>query len=180
MIELKARVSDHNIFRKKLAVIGAKYVETLHQKDVYFKVPKGRLKLRELKGSSIAELIYYERQNIVGPKNDKVFIIKFEEPKELKAILGKILNPLIIVEKNREIYHYYESRMSSENMCVRVHLDEVTNLGTFVELELESSEETRETDRLFLKNVAGKLGLIEKKLEKLSYSDLLVNKKNGN
>ena len=49
MVELKARVDDHDFLRKKLSTLGAIYVGTFQQTDLYFEVPEGRLKLREVK-----------------------------------------------------------------------------------------------------------------------------------
>ena len=94
MVELKARVGDHELLRQKLAALDAEHVGTFHQSDLYFRVPEGRLKLREVEGDSTVELIYYERENIAGPKSDDAFILRVQEPGELKKILEKILSPL--------------------------------------------------------------------------------------
>jgi hypothetical protein len=37
MVELKARVSDHELLRKKLSALGAEYIGTFRQSDLYFK-----------------------------------------------------------------------------------------------------------------------------------------------
>ena len=47
-------------------------------------------------------------------------------------------------------------------------------MGTFLELEMKSSDKTNEKDKLSLQNFAKKLGIKEEQLEKLSYSDLLM------
>ena len=78
MVELKARTKDHEKLRKKLSELGSKHVGTFHQIDVYFEVPEGRLKLREVEDSNNAELIYYERENIAGPKQDEAFLLKVQ------------------------------------------------------------------------------------------------------
>ena len=165
MLELKARVGDHEFLRKKLSALGAQYVGTFRQKDLYFKVPEGRLKLREVKDDRTVELIYYERENIRGPKRDDAFILKIKEPEDLKKILKKILTPLIVVEKVREIYNYQGTQ---------IHLDTVKKLGKFVEFERQTSDDPKgvEKDRGILEKLMKKLEIEPSNLETLSYSDL--------
>jgi adenylate cyclase class 2 len=166
MIELKARVGDHEFLRKKLSALGAKHAGTFQQTDLYFKVPEGRLKLREVKDDSTAELIYYERENIAGPKSDDAFILRIQEPEELKKILKKILTPFIVIEKVREIYNYQRTQ---------IHLDTVKKLGKFIEFERQTGDDSKriEKDRLVLEKLMEKLEMDQSYLETLSYSDLV-------
>jgi adenylate cyclase class 2 len=166
MIELKARVDDHEFLRKKLSALGAEHVGTFQQTDVYFKVPEGRLKLREVKDNSTAELIYYERENIAGPKRDDAFILRVQEPEDLKKILKKILTPLTMIEKVREIYRYHGTQ---------IHLDTVKKLGKFIEFERQTSEDPKivKKNRLILEKLMEKLEIEQSNLENLSYSDLV-------
>ena len=165
MIELKARVGNHEILRKKLSALGAQYVGTLRQTDLYFKVPEGRLKLREIEDERTAELIYYERENIPGPKRDDAFILKIQEPEDLKKILKKILTLLTRIEKVREIYQYQGTK---------IHLDTVKKLGKFVEFERRTSDNSKvvKNDRRILEKLMEKLKIDPSNLEPLSYSDL--------
>jgi len=166
MIELKARVDDHEFLRKKLSALGAEHVGTFQQTDLYFEVPEGRLKLREVKDNRTAELIYYERENIVGPKRDDAFILRVQEPEDLKKILKKILTPLTMIEKVREIYRYHGTQ---------IHLDTVKKLGKFIEFERQTSEDPKmvKKDRLILEKLMEKLEIEQNNLEALSYSDLV-------
>ncbi len=84
MVEIKARVGNHDLLIKKLSDLGANYTGTFQQTDLYFLVPEGRLKLREVKGTSTVELIYYERESIAGPKQDDVFLLRVQESDDLK------------------------------------------------------------------------------------------------
>ncbi|UCC57650.1 MAG: class IV adenylate cyclase [Candidatus Bathyarchaeum sp.] len=165
MIELKARVRDHEFLRKKLSALGAQYVETFQQTDLYFKVPEGRLKLREVEGNHTAELIYYERENIPGPKRDNAFILEIKEPEDLKKILKKILTPLTVIEKVREIYKYQGTQ---------IHMDTVKKLGKFIEFERRTSDDSKvaEKDRQILEKIMAKLKIDPNNFETLSYSDL--------
>ena len=166
MVELKARVDDHEVLRKKLAALGAEHVGTFHQSDLYFKVPEGRLKLREAKDGNTVELIYYDRENIAGPKSDDAFILRVQEPGDLKKILKKTLTPIIVVDKVRDIYRY---------RGIQVHLDTVKKLGKFIEFEKQTEDkpETIEKDRLTLQKLMKTLEIDPTNLESLSYSDLI-------
>ena len=165
MVELKAKVNDHKPLRIKLVTLGAKYVGMFRQTDFYFKVPEGRLKLREVQGDRTPELIYYERENIAGPKRDEAFILRIQEPEDLKKILKKILTPLTRIEKVREIYQYQGTQ---------IHLDNVKKLGKFVEFERQTSDDPKlvEKDWRILEKLMEKLEIDPNNLETLSYSDL--------
>ena len=90
MVELKAKVDNHNDLRKRLSALGADYVGVFQQRDEYFVVPEGRLKLRTVENTDITELIYYERENALGPKNDDAYLLKVKKSEDLKRILKKI------------------------------------------------------------------------------------------
>jgi predicted adenylyl cyclase CyaB len=178
MVEIKARIKNHENLRNKLISLDAKKVGIFEQKDFFFKVPEGRLKLREVKNNSLSELIYYEREDISGPKSDNVFILKIEKAESLKKILKKILTQTIIVKKIREVYRHEISKTPSENSHIRIHLDKVKNLGNFLELELKTSKRTQKEDKTILENFAEKIGIKAEQLEKLSYADLLKEAQN--
>lgn len=165
MVEIKARVSDHEFLRKKLSTLGAIYKGTFHQTDLYFDVPEGRLKLRELKDNNTAELIYYERENIAGPKPDDAYLLKVQESEDFKKILKKILKPLVVIKKIREIYQYQGTQ---------IHLDTVKKLGKFIEFErqTEDNSDVVKKDQQILKKLMTTLEIESSNLEPLSYSDL--------
>ena len=166
MVELKARVDDHDSLRRELYALGAEHVGTFRQTDSYFVVPEGRLKLREVEDSGTAELIYYDRENVAGPKSDDAFILRVQEPEELKRTLKKILAPLVVVEKVREIYRYKGTQ---------IHLDTVKKLGKFIEFERPTTDDPKRTekDRLNLEKLMKKLKIDPNNLESHSYSDLI-------
>lgn len=173
LVELKAKVDDLDVVRRKLTSLGAHCVGTFRQIDVYFNVPEGRLKLREVEGSNEAELVYYERENIAGPKRSDVFILKIQEPTVFKTLLEKLLKTRAVVEKVREIYQYQRTPLASKRRYVKIHLDKVKELGTFVEFEMETSDKTVERDRQILGNLMEELEIKPEQLEQLSYVDLV-------
>ncbi|MCW4015850.1 MAG: class IV adenylate cyclase [Candidatus Bathyarchaeota archaeon] len=165
MVELKARVDDHDFLKKKLTELGAQYTGIFQQTDLYFVVPEGRLKLREVEGQSAAELIYYERENIAGPKQDDAFLLRIQEAQELKDVLKKILKPLIVINKVREIYQLKGTQ---------IHLDTVKSLGKFVEFERQTGDKPSmvKRDQQVLEELRKTLEISANNLETLSYSDL--------
>ena len=110
------------------------YVGVLHQIDTYFKTSHGRLKLREMNGE-VAQLIPYSKDYQSGPMKSDYALLPVDEPKVVKALLDKLLGIEFIVDKKREVFLI-------DN--VRVHLDQVTGLGNFIELEAVCALDTQE------------------------------------
>ena len=75
-IEIKAKCKFPNDVESALLSLNAKFIGIDHQIDTYFHSPNGRLKLRE--GIIENSLIFYERDNIPGPKKSaSSFIQKY-------------------------------------------------------------------------------------------------------
>ena len=91
LVELKAKVEDLEIIRAKINRLEVQFVGMFHQKDVYYEVPEGRLKLREVEGNNVAELIYYEREDVAGPKRSVVTILKIPKHGDFRTILERLL-----------------------------------------------------------------------------------------
>lgn len=166
MVELKARVNALDSVRRKLTDLRAHHIGTFRQVDVYFDVPKGRLKLREVEGKNTAELVYYERKNVTGPKRSDVFILEVQKPAVFKSLLEKVLKTRVTVEKLREIYRHQGTQ---------IHLDTVKKLGVFVEFERKTTADPQaiRKNQQTLEGLMKKLGIKSENLEKLSYSDLI-------
>ncbi|MEO1715184.1 MAG: class IV adenylate cyclase, partial [Bacteroidota bacterium] len=101
-IEIKAHCPDPERVRQILKDHQAYFRGIDHQVDTYFKVPNGRLKLRE--GNIENHLIHYERPDQAGPKASHVSLFKTEPDSSLKFLLTKALGLLTIVDKKRSIY----------------------------------------------------------------------------
>jgi len=164
-VELKAEIKDLELIRKRLKSLGAIYLGTFHQVDTYFEVPIGRMKLRETEEKDEAELIYYERENILGPKKSEVFILRIRKPKGFKAFFEKVLKKKVVIDKVREIYSYKGTQ---------IHLDTVKGLGTFIEFERKTKDFSKalRKDQEVLHKLMEELGIEERNLIKGSYSDL--------
>jgi predicted adenylyl cyclase CyaB len=124
-IELKARCDDLGRLRERLLSLGAERQDPERQIDTYFRVSHGRLKLRESLQSG-PELIYYTRGDVAEARESHYEIYRLEDAEGLKEVLEKALGVRAVVAKRREVYLIGN---------VRVHLDKVQDLGSFVELE---------------------------------------------
>jgi len=162
--EFKARVDNLEKYENKLLTLNPVLIGTDHQVDTYFNVVKGRLKLRE--GNIENALINYNREDLQGLKKSEVILYQHKPDPALKDILALQLGIKAVVDKKRKIYFI-------DN--VKFHFDNVTTLGTFIEVEAIDSNNEFTTDELKkqcdqyfdffeLQNVS----LIDK-----SYSDLL-------
>lgn len=173
LLELKAKVDSLDSLQGNLTKLKAEHVGTFHQTDVYFDVPKGRLKLRKREGDGKVELVYYERENIADIKESNVFILRIRNSTWLENLLEKALKTKVIVKKVREIYRYQGTKVESKCRHIQIHLDDVEKLGTFVEFEMKRSDHTKKRDKQILENLMKRLGIRANQLEKYSYSDLL-------
>ncbi len=165
LVELKAKVNSLEPVRSKLKALKAKHAGTFQQTDIYFDVPKGRLKLRQI-NSEKTQLIYYERENISKPKRSDIFILEIPESKAFTALLKKILKVKATVKKKREIYWHQRTQ---------IHLDTVDSLGCYVEFERKTPNTQKEVERnsQLLEKLMKTLEINPENLEKLSYSDLV-------
>lgn len=123
-VEIKARCGDPSGIRKFLLNQGADFIGTDHQRDTYFHVPTGRLKLR--RGNIENALIRYLRPDQTGPKTSEVTLCPIPDSAPLEIILDEVLGTKVVVVKQREIYFIGN---------VKFHIDMVEGLGGFVEIE---------------------------------------------
>jgi len=164
-VEIKARSDRHNDIRDILNRRNARRIGLDHQIDTYFKVSEGRLKLRE--GNIENSLIYYNRSNQAGPKRSDVLLYKLSPDPALKSVLSASNGVLVVVDKQREIWF---------DANVKLHLDAVQGLGTFVEIEAIDTDGTISEDQLH-KQCDTWIQLLSIQPEDLidrSYSDLLL------
>ena len=166
LVELKAKITDLEKMRKKLLEKGAKQVGVYRQLDTYYNVPRGRLKLRVVNGSS-GQLVFYLREDVSQPKESKVYLATIDRPGELAAVLAEALGVKCIVDKVREVYSW---------RGVEVHLDKVRGLGEFLEFELEVSAGNEEKGKKLLKDLLNELEIESENLIPTSYGELILKK----
>jgi predicted adenylyl cyclase CyaB len=165
-LEIKVAASNEEML-KKIETIDTKPLGLLHQVDTYFSVGKRRLKLREEEGGSY--LVSYTRPDTLSSKFSKYHMVHI--PTYLSAVtkraLAFIFGVKVVVKKTRNLF-----------ICrhTRIHLDEVENLGSYVELETVIGKgldggELRNEHRFIIQA----LGLNTSASVGESYSDLLLS-----
>lgn len=166
-IEFKAKSQNLPDLEKKLLAFNPEFIGIDCQKDTYFNVNTGRLKLRE--GNIENSLIFYERNNLAGAKQSDIILYNHSPQKSLKDLLTKVHGIQVVVNKSRKIYFI-------EN--VKFHFDTVDGLGTFVEVEAIDIEGkiTVEELRKQCEYYADVFEIQLKDYVSESYSDLLLEK----
>lgn len=164
-VEIKARCRDQEGIRHILKARNARYIGLDHQVDTYFLTDSGRLKLRE--GNIENNLIWYQRADQAGPKTSHCILYKTEKGSALKNILQETMGVMVIVDKVREIYFI-------DN--IKIHLDRVEGLGTFLEIEAQSEVGDKTEDFLNSQctGLMEEFGTSPDDLLKDSYSDLIM------
>ena len=119
------------------------------QRDVFFRVPEGYLKLRTAQ-SGPAELIAYVRDAGTDPRPSDYDIAPIADPIAMEVVLSRSLGVRDVVEKVRRLYLWRHTR---------IHLDEVTGLGSFLELETVVRGISREDAEAEAQELIGILGL---------------------
>jgi predicted adenylyl cyclase CyaB len=124
-IELKARDPDPARSIEACRSIGAEDMGIIRQRDSYFNVPFGGLKLRE-ETPGRPHLIQFERADEPQQRESRYRIAEVEDATMLLAVLTAAIGLAVVVIKQRHLFRWQN---------VRIHLDEVERLGTFIELE---------------------------------------------
>ena len=148
-LELKARVENHEAIKHILKNIGATSEKILDQKDIYYKVEDGLLKLRIENGNY--SLIKYNREEEKSDRWSNYYVVKMEGT-ETEVL------------KKRELYMYKDTR---------IHIDTVENLGKFIELETVVHGEREYAKELFDEMIE-LLKLDLKDQIRSSYRDLIL------
>ena len=195
-IEIKVKISDPNLIRKKFDNIKGVYKLSLHHEDYYFNMPKG---LRDFKQTDEAlrlrKSIEFNRDNKTmaqkinyfmtykGKRIDtttktreeiEVKIYEIEDMKNLLKLLG--FREVFTVVKERELYEFKFKKTKIEAL-----IDYIPILKQhFIEVELitESYEDVDENKELlfqFLEN----FGIKKQESVIMSYLELIANKLMG-
>ena len=161
---VKARDPDPDRSVQAALEIGASDEGWLHQTDTYFRVPHGRLKLRE--EAAVAQLISYERSDETVARESRYRLVPVSDPAGLKDALSDALGVFVVVEKYRRLLLW---------RGVRIHLDEVRGLGSFIEIEAVADRASDlSTERHRVSELQDALAITPDRIVAFSYSDALV------
>ena len=162
-LELKAIDPDPERTLRAALALGAEDRGTLRQRDTYFHAVQGRLKLREAP-PAVAELIAYARADRPEPVVSSYRVVPVYDPDTLGAALAEVLGVKAVVVKQRRLLQW---------RSVRVHLDAVSRLGTFVELEAVPGAGGLEAEKLRVQELRRALDIADERLVARGYADLL-------
>ncbi len=163
-IEIKAALADLAAARAIVIRLGAVPHSIEEQTDRYFTLDGAhRVKMRTIAGGR-AELIDYRRHEHDGVRASEYTVSPVRHDGACAVPKG---DPIVVVRKRREILLW-------DN--VRIHLDTVDRLGTF--LELEAVVDAEHDDAVCRGQVAAvlrALGVREGDLIRASYAELLLD-----
>ncbi|HVW18206.1 MAG TPA: cytidine deaminase [Solirubrobacteraceae bacterium] len=171
-IELKAHDRDPARTLELALALGAADEGDIVQRDTYFAAGRGRLKLREETrsarlGGATAELIAYRRPDGERPRVSEYERAPVADAGATLAALEAAHGTLVTVRKRRRLL-LWEG--------VRIHLDDVDGLGTFLELEAVAPERSDlSAEREKVARLRAALEVDDAALVASSYSDLLLD-----
>nr|WP_287410752.1 class IV adenylate cyclase [Pseudodesulfovibrio sp.] len=162
-IEIKAQVSNLSNLQKKVEELCGKHHDLLYQRDIFYTLKKYRIKLRNV--NEKFELILYKREDTSGPKKSSYIRIPVVFPQLVHTILKTTLGIRSVVEKKRVLFFSGQTR---------IHLDNVENLGTFLEFEVVlDDKDSQENGISIANNLMKQLGIRKTDLISGSYIDLI-------
>jgi adenylate cyclase class 2 len=164
-IELKARDPDPDRSLKVCRALGAENHGEISQRDTYFEVANGGLKLRE-ESPGAPHLIQFERANEPQQRESRYRIIEVDDGAVLRAALVAAIGIRGVVAKRRRLFLWRE---------VRIHLDDVEELGTFIELEAVAPPDSDLTHEYRLvAELRNALGITDARLIAAGYAEQLL------
>ncbi|MBX7166625.1 MAG: class IV adenylate cyclase [Pirellulales bacterium] len=163
-VELKARLDDLAAARRIACELATQLLGTQRQVDTYFRVAQGRLKLREI-DQATGQLIWYSRPDQTAAKTSEYRLVEVCDCAGLRAALAEACGVLVEVDKQREVFLFEQ---------VRIHLDEVRGLGSFLEFEaVLQPDEPIEAGLRQVALLSERFQLTSRQQVAASYSDLL-------
>lgn len=164
-IELKARNPDLDTSLKTCRALGAEDHGEITQRDTYFDVARGGLKLRE-EHPGHPHLIQFERAREPQQRESRYRIIAVDEAGTAIAALTAALGVRVAVAKRRRLFLWRN---------VRIHLDHVEGLGDFIELEaVAPADSDLAHERELVASLRSALGITDEWLIGLGYAELLL------
>ncbi len=174
MRNLEAKFCLGDLEAARAAALGLGYTASASfiQRDTFFVVSRGKLKLREQPPE--AWLIHYERDRESGLMLSRYEIVPVADPTRTREMLTRSIGVLAEVRKHRTL-------LTRRN--VRLHLDRVETLGNFGEIEAvlgERSEKGAGEDagsaRGAVDELLAALGVGAGELIDVSYFELMMRR----
>jgi predicted adenylyl cyclase CyaB len=162
-VESKFRSGDHELVASLALDMGARDEGLMRQRDQFFAVPRGRLKLRTFADGG-SELISYDRVDIPEMRSSDYSLHRTNDGAALAEVLSRALARTGTLEKTRRLLLHRNTR---------IHLDDVVGLGRFIELETMIHEQTDAEAEREHDEIVQALGLADAERIAVGYVDLL-------
>lgn len=163
-VEIKARARD---FQRQFALakdLADGPATLLPQRDIFYHVPQGRMKLR-FEGSDKGYLVSYSRPDKSGPKLSNYQLFPTQEPTVLDQCLRATLEVRGEVVKERTLFMVGQTR---------IHMDVVQGLGEYMELEVVLREsQSAEEGQAIAEDLMNRLDIHSEDLITDAYMDML-------
>ena len=196
-VEIKVRISNHELIRKKFEENNGIYKISLLHEDTYFNLPKGlrdfkktdeALRLRksvefnkndETKKQVINHFITYKGKKMdLSTKTRKELDIKIEDIENMKLLLEELgFQEIFTVKKERELYEF-----EFKNYYIEALIDYLPILDQhFLEVEfLLDSPKNLKDSTVVLFDFLSLFGIKKEESIRKSYLELIAEKLKGN
>ena len=166
-IEIKAHIDSIEALAAKVATFADDGPVEIAQDDTFFRCDSGRLKLRAFTDGT-GELTYYRRANKGAPKESFYLRTPTAAPDSLRESLSLAYGQTGRILKRRLLFLAGRTR---------IHLDNVQQLGQFLELEVVlADDESSGTGVCEAHALMGTLGIKPHQLIDCAYVDLLARR----
>jgi len=172
-VTLKAHVDDLEKMEWALFKLTESIGHLRTSEVIYFDVPFGQMKLRiNSPGQDRGELISYKQTNNVGPNFSEARVTEVHGVQRLRNTLALSLTELGTIFKKRRVF--YKNN-------VRVNLDEVEGLGSFVDIDIHAAGPKVSADELLkqAEAVQKELAIKDSQLVPFSYFELYLKAKSS-
>lgn len=164
-LEIKARYPNLEPALQVLNKLAAPLVWHDQQIDTYFVISNGRLKLRQSQICG-SELIFYQRPDESNQKISDYQVYPTPNPEQLKTVLTGSLGIRTVVKKIRYLYLWQR---------VRIHLDQVDGLGSFIEFEAPVDQDhTLEQAQEKVQSLMHAFGIAKSQLLAQGYGEMML------
>lgn len=163
-VELKASDPDPGHSLEICSALDAEDNGVLWQRDTYFNVRVGGLKFREQEPGH-PHLIQFERADEPQQRESRYRIVEIHDAQTLLAALSAAIGTTVVVTKRRHLFLWGD---------VRIHLDEVEGLGSFIELEAVARRESDlEHEHRLVEQLRDAFSITHDRLVAIGYADQL-------
>ncbi|HTZ87197.1 MAG TPA: class IV adenylate cyclase [Solirubrobacteraceae bacterium] len=161
---MKAHDPDPGASLEVCRALGADDHGEIVQRDTYFAVTHGGLKLRDEQPGR-PHLIQFERASESQQRESRDRIIEVSDATVLCAALAAAIGIRGIVVKRRHLLLW---------QTVRIHLDQVEQLGTFIELEAVAPPDSDLAhEHQLVAELRAALGITDERLIAIGYAEQL-------